>query len=114
MRIAFVGGAGIRTVAQYRWNGRGDVVDVEDPELVSTLLLHPGDQFAISPDEPLLRLADVDVHTAGAMALEGITGLQALAGVSIRKAGQLAKKLGVSKEVVLAWVTQANESLTEV
>ena len=114
MRIAFVGGSGIRTVGQYTWRGKGDVVDVDDSKMLMTLLLHPGDQFEVSQDEPLLQLVDVDVHVAGNMALEGVTSLQALAGLSQRKASKLAKALEVEKIVVHAWVTQANEYLTEV
>lgn len=114
MRIAFVGGAGIRTVGEYTWQGKGDVVEVEDKELLVTLLLHPGDQFAVSADEPLLRLADVGIHIAGAMALEGVASLEALASLTVRKVNRLAKALGVKRVVVHAWVTQANEYLAEV
>ena len=114
MRIAFVGGSGIRTVGKYIWFEKGDIVEVEDSKMLMTLLLHPGDQFAVSQDEPLLQLKEVDVHVAGNMALEGVASLEALASLSVRKVNRLAKALGVKRDVVRAWVTQANEYLTEV
>lgn len=109
MRVTYVGAGGVRVVGDLVWQGAGTVLEVAEAETVVKLLLQPGDQFVIAWDEPLLQLEGVDEHVAGSMALEGIGGLADLAELTARPAGQLAKALGLDREVVKAWVAEAKK-----
>lgn len=112
MRIAHLG-AGVRVVGEYVWARPGDAVEIRDAETVVKLLLQPGETFYIALDEPLLQVAGNE-HVVGHLALEGIGSLADLAGLSAREAGQLAKAMGLGRDVVKDWVADAKEKMAEV
>jgi len=110
--IDFVGGAGRRVVEDLVWEPRGGPVEVTDPQMVITLLLHPGEQFAISKLEPMLELEGMNEDLLGAVALEGYTTLSDLLAISQAKAKKLAKAIGVQVSVVTGWTLGPHNETT--
>jgi hypothetical protein len=111
MRIAHLG-AGLRVVGDYVWARPGDAVEITDAETIVTLLLQPGETFYVAADEPLLGIVGNE-HVVEHLALEGIGSLDELAELSARKAGTLAKAMGLGRDVVIEWVAEAGRILAE-
>lgn len=86
----------------------GMVQDV-DAETAAAMLTHPGDQFEVDKREPLLGLKEVNAEMVGLLAFEGIRGIEDMAGLTRRGAGQLAKALGreITRSLVRKWVDEA-------